>query len=402
MKKKYIIIPVICSCLMAATVLLLLRGIDVYSQNRADSFVQCNIGFATNEDSKMQFVSSKKLLEFEGKTEKYNGSTYYKLLSADDKVLYRAYLYAFENSFSCIYFPKELESKLSMQFKDTFQMLSLDSPLIEQNFYITTADFTCEVTNSFLYVFRKNAIMNGTRFIIDDFNDSSFELKMQALKRAQEITDKIPNKLSKLQKAHYLYSYITDNVTYINYTENTTPHYLFDALITGGSNCDGFANSISLLFNLAGIENYEVSFTGDGENEIGHTWNAFVINGRYYMLDATVDAGAPENKYELGFALTEDMFDNKPFLSEQLPSCDDPSLMLCDVFPKEGVTENELISIMLEGWRENGGEYVVAKICDRESYNLNRITQRFTNRVNVDTYSYYTETDNCLFVIYPQ
>ena len=133
------------------------------------------------------------------------------------------------------------------------------------------------------------------------------------IKKAKDIVASLPNGLDDLNKAKMLFNYLHENVEYIDYSEKQ--EYLYDALVVGKSNCDGFTNAYSLLCKLAGIPCFEKMYSVPDENQtnilpnvpqindettannnkntteaqedIGHTWNAIKIDGKWYNVDAT-------------------------------------------------------------------------------------------------------------------
>ena len=115
--------------------------------------------------------------------------------------------------------------------------------------------------------------------------------------------DNIPVELmTKKQKMEYLYDYICQNVKYVkainNYNYNTVP--IYDALIGGNETiCDGFADTVMLLFNLAGIDCFAVE--GLNSKNTGHVVVCAQLDGQYYYFDPTNDANICASGFRAGF-----------------------------------------------------------------------------------------------------
>ena len=103
---------------------------------------------------------------------------------------------------------------------------------------------------------------------------------------------------STFEKIRRIYSYICDNVSY----DRTHPsdYYLkysaYAALINGEAVCQGYATLFYRLALEAGLGCRMLSGKGNGE---AHGWNIVEIDGLWYDLDSTWDAGAEEYQYFL-------------------------------------------------------------------------------------------------------
>lgn len=78
-----------------------------------------------------------------------------------------------------------------------------------------------------------------------------------------------------------VYNYLCDNITYDNTYKKGS---IYDALIDGNSVCSGFAGALQLIMEKMGVQCYLVSGNIDG---MAHVWNAVLIEGKYYYVDAT-------------------------------------------------------------------------------------------------------------------
>jgi transglutaminase-like putative cysteine protease len=130
----------------------------------------------------------------------------------------------------------------------------------------------------------------------------------------QEVDDKveeiieslnIDSETSEYDKVKAVYDYICSNVRYDHVHENNS-HYHKDstayaALVKKYASCQGYAVAVFRLLKELGIEcNIE---TGTGTNNQGedefHAWNKVLVDGEYYNIDATWDAGKDEYQYFL-------------------------------------------------------------------------------------------------------
>lgn len=105
-----------------------------------------------------------------------------------------------------------------------------------------------------------------------------------------------------------IYDYVTKNVSYDYATlEDNSPGKFtaYKALIKKTAVCQGYANLIYRLMRESGIMVRLVAGSSFGES---HAWNIVRINGKYYNLDSTWDAGSSPNKYEY-FLISKSQFD---------------------------------------------------------------------------------------------
>ena len=120
-----------------------------------------------------------------------------------------------------------------------------------------------------------------------------------AMDRAREIVAGIPEGSGDYDRVLYIYRWLTENVTFADddYYSGSW-NLLYDALIEKRTLCAGYADSLYVMANLAGVDCIELI---GGEyargNWAGHSWNAAKIDGDYYFFDATGDAGRPVELY---------------------------------------------------------------------------------------------------------
>jgi len=203
--------------------------------------------------------------------------------------IYNAVSYAVDKGYSCIYFP-EAYFESGEKILDIVMLFACDSPFLEYNF-TAGKNFTLELitigTDS-LYMFE-----------IPSLVPEKLALKKQAYDTAKSIIAEIPDNLkTDRQKSQYLYSYIVNSIKYADigvYDFDTVA--LYDALcLEADTICDGFADCITMLMNLAGVPTFSVSGVASNTGQ-GHAVNMLYVGGRYYYADASADSSVAD----LGF-----------------------------------------------------------------------------------------------------
>ena len=98
------------------------------------------------------------------------------------------------------------------------------------------------------------------------------------------------------EKITAIYDYVCANVRYdtvhIKHPTATLRSTAYSALIWHTATCQGYSVLLYRMLRMAGLNARIV--TGLAENDAFHAWNIVELNGRYYQLDATWDAGKEE------------------------------------------------------------------------------------------------------------
>ena len=101
------------------------------------------------------------------------------------------------------------------------------------------------------------------------------------------------------QKVKAIYDYICSNVTYdhdnLNDESYSLKYTAYAALINKTAVCQGYASLFYRLALDAGVDTRVIS----GEAGGPHAWNIVKLNGKYYNLDSTWDAGRSTYAYFL-------------------------------------------------------------------------------------------------------
>jgi len=139
----------------------------------------------------------------------------------------------------------------------------------------------------------------------------------EMMKIAHKIIDNnISKNMSDRQKARVLHDYVINNSKYdTKARENINKEYTFDTkapytpygvIVNKKGVCEGYAYTIHLLYNLAGIECHIVLGGRAGSDEITHAWNIAKIDGKYYHVDATWDESIPDGRIRHKYFLVTD------------------------------------------------------------------------------------------------
>ena len=266
-----------------------------------------------NDFGQRESVSRSKIGNYQPIYFKYMSSYYKRQLSQEEQIAYNALLYAMEHNFTNIVIKVD---SYEFDFYRARSALALDSPFLEQNFW---ADESYAEIDTLTMC-----------YTISAFNEDAWNLKIQALNKAEEIVASIPADAdSDIERMAYLYDYVRQNVKYSSYEDESRPNYLYDALCSGVTICDGYSNALSLLFNMAGIESCEVmGSSSEDEDAEGHTWVAAPLNGTFYNFDATSDTLHNDgfDSYRCYFGVSDRIMNMAMFLYDDMrPVCNDES-----------------------------------------------------------------------------
>ena len=196
------------------------------------------VEFTRSTQPRQQYVPFSELLEYETKYPDCNGTWFRDQLSGEDLIIYNSYLYALENRF--IGFTLYVEDS-DKDFSYIRELVSLDSPFLEQNY------------THYEHVWKLpiNYIGKQISVRMEQFTDSRWEMKMDALAKCKQIVQSIPAEYQTQQaKMEYLYDYVCDNVKYVTYESMADESYFYDAVCKGETLCDGYSNVVRLWANM--------------------------------------------------------------------------------------------------------------------------------------------------------
>lgn len=322
--------------------------------------------FSRSTEPRECYVSISELLEYETQYPDCNGTWFRDQLSGEDLIIYNSYLYALENRF--IHFTLYVEDS-DKDFSYIRELVSLDSPFLEQN-YTYYED-----------IWKKPINHIGERITVsmEQFTDSRWEMKMEALAKCRDVVQNIPPEYQTQQaKMEYLYDYVCDNVEYVTYERMIDESYFYDAVCKGQTLCDGYSNMLSLLFRMIGVECCEVMGNGE-EEQSGHTWVVAKLNGVFYNFDTTYeDTCDKQTEQRLFFGFSDDLLDMSVIDYEQMrPKCTDTSrdFIYADITVSSFTDREEVKKIAaLAEERMKAGENItlieVEGTVDSEEYDL--------------------------------
>lgn len=322
--------------------------------------------FSRSTELREWYVSIQELLEYETQYPDCNGTWFRDQLSGEDLVIYNSYLYALENRF--IHFTLYVQDS-DKDFSYIREFVSLDSPFLEQNY--THYEHIRKVPI--------NHIGKRISVSMEQFTDSRWDMKMEALEKCRQIVQNIPPECETQQeKMEYLYDYVCDNVEYVTYESMADESYFYDAVCKGKTLCDGYSNMLMLLFRMIGVECCETMGNG-GEGEQGHTWVVAKLNGEYYNFDATFEdtneIPADQRKY---FGFSDNLISMAEMEHEkQRPKCTDTSrdYTYADIIVDSFTDKNEVkrITKLAEERLLKGEELTLVGVrssVDAEQYDL--------------------------------
>lgn len=286
------------------------------------------LGFAqtVGEEFRLEDYVQIPLAQVEGHQPKwgeYAVDVYYSRLDATAQEVYRILCYAMDMEQPYILIDDRLLEGTAFSLQDILHAMALDSPMVEQNLEWTYGEFTSTVTHSRMLSYPVEETITGKSLFVSDFTPQKLEKKNQALEKARSIVGSFPQGMTPQQTAQAIYTYLGKNVQYFNTEENREmTDFLYDALCTGKSNCDGFANAFSLLCSLTGIRSCEKLSHSSGETEEGHTWNAVELDGVWYNVDATAAEEINQKPtLLLHFGFSDERQDAGVWGSELCPPC---------------------------------------------------------------------------------
>lgn len=313
------------------------------------------VGFDNSEEFNDTTMKAVKPSEINGYKGKYSSCSTYKMYSAlktdIERLVYRSYEYAFDHSYSLVFFDKELVGD-SIDMENILIYFLLDSPVAEQNYSCSVAGTKEQyITVTYTYKDAGGTIhpsSYGYLVWIPTFRTLDHTHRAQAYEKACRIVADMPGGLSKMEKAKYLFRYLYSHTVYHQDGDGLYLDELYNALVLGRCVCDGYSNAFSLLCNLAGIPCFEKMYSPESGGD-GHTWDCFCIDGVWYNADATEnDYLDEEHPYEIflaGFGFSDKFQKHRPLFANVLPECTNDTLYANVKFAAKTDTENVLKAV---------------------------------------------------------
>ncbi len=315
---------------------------------------------------------------------RYRASMLHDTLTTDEQTVYHALEYAMENGYTQVMVDgRLLQSEEDLQ--KILEALALDSPLLEQNLRYSTGWFSHKKALELIASPDVTYTFGGYYVDVKNFDPVYWEKKLLALAEAEKVVSALPKGLTDIEKADRLYRYVADKVTYQDYDKaavDTVQTYLYDALVTGKTHCDGYANALSLLFRLAGLNCVEKMYTAPAADELGHTWNMVSLKGKWYNVDGTGEDMIPEKSSAMGagfhFAFADMFQAYTPDYASLYPACETGFYMQADAYLPSEQAYN-FVSVIQKAYKNNGREWALIVL---ESYNDDKAEDKMQEIAN--------------------
>ena len=306
------------------------------------------------------------IAEYRSVYSKYNPRVMYNTLRQQEQAIYRLLEYALDHEYTSIFIDARLLEGVALSLEELLLVFSMDSPLVQQNYSYSSQE--SGYTFSYLQdIFTFD--IEGSVFNIDNFSHAAMEKKKEALAAAEQVFAAMPEDLAPLEQARYFFRYLTREVKYsLTETKPGEQDNLYDAFVLKQTQCDGFANAFSLLCAMAQIPCVEKVITPEKEGEIGHTWNAFCIDGVWYNADLALSenyaAAHKETDVDFSFGLSDERKGESSDLAERFPPCT-TDLLTVDVTVSSSEDLN-LLSELKSAFANTENNYVLLKLEEGE------------------------------------
>lgn len=279
------------------------------------------------------------LKDYVSEYDAFNSHTYYNSLNENAKLVYHIFEYALDRSYCDVFIDISLLGVCNYSAKQILEMYSLDSPIVEQNIRFTKSQPFSQLIDVTAIDAPTKVEIKGEYYHVPCFEETKLQRKEEAIQKARDICTVISQQDSDYEKAKAIFEHLVNHVSYeeLGDKEWYEADYLYDALCVGTTNCDGFANSFSLIANLCGLNNFEkIHRPSDGS--AAHTWNCVYIDDIWYNIDAStaarINAGYKNEKlselddflkvpyYCFGFCFSDGRKGVTVSYNELIPSCD--------------------------------------------------------------------------------
>ena len=121
-------------------------------------------------------------------------------------------------------------------------------------------------------------------------NEQIVQMRSELESKTNEILAKIQPNMTDFQKAAIIHDEIVLNCEYSNSPDaQYTRTSVYDCIVNGYANCQGYTSSMSYLLEKVGINSEIVE-----SSQMNHIWNLAEIGGNYYHIDATFDDPTPD------------------------------------------------------------------------------------------------------------
>lgn len=345
-----------------------------------------------------QRMDHKTFDSYQSENAAYGTDVYYSTLSETAQRVYHIFQYAMDHGKTSIFLDDRILMDLGVELDEIVLFLALDNAMLEQNLSWSRQDVTMTISGQ-----GAATTFSGTILNIEEFSQGKMDKKQEALKKAQQILAEMDAGLSDREKAEYFYRYLGQNVQYFSaYGKNEKPDYLYDALLTGKTNCDGFANAYSLLCSLAGIDCAEKMYTPDDPTQIGHTWTMICLDGVWYNVDAT---GSQEVNGEYGimshFCVADDRLEYPYSYKDRLPACNQ-DLIQPDCIITDADDSGDAVKKAYDSIRNTDRNYILVLFTEGEQDSDTMRDIANTLGMSITTQYYITGSGDAVYYIFPE
>ena len=244
------------------------------------------------------WLLKEKLENYKPKNDVYNSRVYYEKLNADEKLVYNAFEYALDNNYTFIYIDNSMVFEKERDSMDILNFLALDTPIVQQNLDVWLYEEAGFNLNNEIMHKAVEREISGIIINVENFSKTRTSQIYEAVEKLKATKIEFPENATDNDKAWAIFDYICEEVVYSESEENATDsasaeekkksiNYLYEAVINGATNCDGFANMFSFLCNVNGLRCFEKNSCEIDTEEEGHTWNTVLIDGEWYNVDCT-------------------------------------------------------------------------------------------------------------------
>ncbi len=423
----------VCFILIVASVLLI-----KHYEKRRDELIAAwyptqTYGFSTKYEfgEGSVWLSSEELVSYQAVNDVYNSGVCYDQLSSDEKIVYNALEYAWDNNYNFIYVVDDAGYEDGRTIADIITLMSSDSPLLQQNvnysLWETEMIFSENIMRELV---EKN--IPGTIVEIDNFTKERTDKALKAVEEAKKIKLDFSTAKTDEEKAKVIFNYVVENVKYSEDEEGGFHgcDHLYNAVVDKETICDGFSNMFSLLCNINGIKCFEKVYDPDlNESEVdteqqtteqdksaedetaedetaedetaedngtGHTWCVVLLDGKWYNVDATVTQNNDSDvndiwvDFKFGFSDELRMYENH--YDDLLPDCKE------SLFSNYIVIENyddDFVSTVGDAVieTEDNELYVYVKSFEKDDVRYKDYFQDLAYYTNSSVYSSTIDTD---------
>ncbi len=353
-----------------------------------------HIGFSNGEVTETDYILTvEEFGALDTVYDDYRGNGFYSCLTeANEKTIYHAYEYALENGYQNILFDASLVNNAE-QLQELLTFLSLDSPLLEQNLSYEIGTFTTYYPVEIYDFYTKNACFEGFYITVKNFDNILWEKKLEAIDKARAVLNSLQfsEDTSDGEKAAAIYRYIGQTVSYEEYDypqQGDVYPYLYDTLVRGRSHCDGFANALSLLLNMADVYCVEKQCIKVDNEDIGHTWNYACLDGNWYNIDGTYVDWIPKIECGMlgpGFAFSDELQQGTPDYADYYTESIDNYSLKPDTYVST-VNDADFVECVCAAYTSHNMDwaYVIVDSYDKDALSLQM--QQVANQLRTRVY----------------